>query len=429
MMPTAEFAAYVGLDWEQEKHAICVLPAAGGVVRHGEVTHDPEGIAAWVAELRGQFGGRQVAICLELSRGAVVYALMQCDFLVLFPINPKQLADYRAAVYPSGAKNDPNDAELLARFLRDHPDKVRAWRPDDAVTRGLRLMTEQRRKWVQDRVARTNELQQRLKESYVLALDLCSRDLWSERFLTLLEKFPSQRELQRASPKQFTQWLPKRRRAIDDPPAEELLHQRIAALRKATPMTNDRAVLEHSRLAITNLVVMIRALNRSIAECDGKIAELFAEHPDASLFASFPGAGKALAPRLAAAYGADRDKFRDARDMQQLSGIAPITRASGKTKVVQMRWACPKFLRQTFHEFALNSIKSSRWAKAYVAMRKAGGHRHQEIIRGLAFKWQRILSSCWKARQPYDEDHYLQRLRAAGSKLISFLPPDPLLIP
>jgi len=429
MTPPLKFAAYIGLDWEQEEHAICIMSAAGGPVRHGELKHDPEAIANWVAELREQFGGRPVAICVELSRGPLVYALMQYDFLILYPINPKQLSDFRAALYPSGSKNDPNDAELLARFLRDNGDKVRPKRPDDAVTRGLRLMTEQRRRWVEDRVARTNELQQRLKESYVLALEFSGTKLWSESFLALLERFPSQRELQRASPRQLEQWLPKRRRAAEDAPAEEILRERIAALRKAKPLTSDKAVLEHARLAVVNLVVMIRTLNCAIAECEAKIAELFAEHPDAALFASFPGAGETLAPRLAAAYGSDRDKFQRPEEMQQFSGIAPVTKASGKTTTVHMRWACPKFLRQTFHEFALRSANYSRWAQAYVAMRKACGHRYHEIIRGLAFKWQRILYRCWKSHEHYDEDRYLKRLQATGSKLISFLPPTPTASP
>ena len=425
MNSSAQFAACVGLDWEDEAHSVCLLPADGGAAQQYELKHDPEAIVAWVADLRQRFGGQQVAVCVEQSRGGLIYALMQYEFLVLYPINPKQLSDYRDALYPSGAKSDPNDAALLARFLREHHDRLRAWNPEDAVTRGLRLMTEQRRKWVEDRVAKTNELQQRLKESYRLALDFCDGDLWSESFLDLLERFPSQRELQRASPRQIEKWLPKKRRRADDPPAEEFLSQRIAAVRKATPLTSDRAVLEHARIAIAHLVVMIRALNRAIAEADAKIAELFAEHPDAPVFSSFPGAGKALAPRLAAAYGTDRNKFQGAEDMQQLSGIAPVTKASGKTRVVQMRWACPKFLRQTFHEFAQASVRYSCWAKAYVAMRKAAGHRHQEIIRGLAFKWQRILTRCWKNGQPYDELRYVERLRQTASRLIVYLPqPD-----
>jgi transposase len=425
MTQPTEFAAFVGLDWGDENHAFSILPAAGGVARSGELQQAPEAITSWVADLRARFAGRPVAVCLEQSRGALVYALMQYDFLVLHPLNPKQLADYRDALYPSGAKTDPADAELLARFLRDHTDKVRAWRPDDAITRGLRLMTEQRRKWVEDRVALTNELQQRLKESYPLALELAGNKLYQESFLALLEKFPAQCELQRASPKQLEKCLPKRRRAADDPPAEELLRERIKALRKSLPLTTDGPVLEHARLAVSHLVTLIQTHNRAIAECDVKIAELFSQHPDAELFASFPGAGAAMAPRLAAAYGADRDKFQDAQEMQQFSGIAPIVKASGKTKIVQMRWACPKFLRQTFHEFARCSIANSRWAQAYVDMRTKRGDKYQEILRGLAFKWQRILFRCWTTNQAYDEERYLQRLRATGSKLISFLSPEP----
>lgn len=423
-MVHTEFAAFIGLDWEEKAHSVCVLTPAGGRAQQREVDHNPAALAEWVAGLRQQFDGKPVAICLEMSRGGLVYNLMHYEFLTLFPINPKQLSDYRAALYPSGSKNDPNDAELLGRFLRDHSDKLRAWRPDDAVTRELRLMTEQRRKWVEDRVARTNELQQRLKESYVLALDFCSGDLHSESFLALLERFPSQKELQRASPKQLRKWLPSKRRKADDPPAEELLRERIAAVRKATPLTTDHAVLGHARMVVANLVVMIRALNQAIAGADAKIAELFAEHPDAPIFSALPGAGAALAPRLAAAYGTDRDKFQGAEDIQQLSGIAPVTKASGKTKVVHMRWACPKFLRQTFQEFAEASTRFSPWAKAYLAMRRADGHPYQEIIRGLAFKWQRILTRCWKDREPYDEHRYLRRLREKGSKLIAYLPPD-----
>ena len=112
MTQSTEFAAFVGLDWDDEQHAVCILPAAGGAAQHGEVKQHPEDLAAWVAELRARYGGRPVAVCLEQSRGALVYALMQYDFLVLHPLNPKQLSDYRGALYPSGAKTD--QASILA---------------------------------------------------------------------------------------------------------------------------------------------------------------------------------------------------------------------------------------------------------------------------------------------------------------------------
>ncbi|HWB11657.1 MAG TPA: transposase [Pirellulales bacterium] len=169
MNGSSQVAAYVGLDWEEEAHSVCLLLADGGAAEEYELKNDPEVIAVWVAGLRQRFGGQPVAVCLEQWRGALIYVLMQYEFLVLYPINPKQLSDCRTALYPSGAKSDPNDAELLARFLREQRDKLRAWHPEDAITRGLRLMSEQRRKWVQDRVVQTNALRQRLKDGYRLA--------------------------------------------------------------------------------------------------------------------------------------------------------------------------------------------------------------------------------------------------------------------
>jgi transposase len=416
-------AAFVGVDWADEEHAFCVFPADGSPARRGVLRQTPEAIAAWVADLRERFGGRSVAICLEQSRGPLLYGLMAYDFLLLYPINPVQLAAYRKAFDPSGAKGDPRDGELLARFVREHHDQLRAWRPDDAITRGLRLLCQQRRAWVEQRVAVENELRQRLKEAYPLALQLFTGDLHAAHVLTFLAKFPALKELQRASPRQVAKFLRAPRRSPDDPPVEQLQQQRVQAIRQALPLTQDRAIVEHARLVIVHAVAQIRLLNSAIDDCEQKIASWFSEHPDHDLFQNLPGAGAALAPRLAAAFGSDREKFHNAREIQQLTGVAPVTRSSGKSTVVKFRWACPKFLRQTFHEFARCSTKSSPWAQAYLAMRTAAGDSHQVAIRGLAYKWQRILFRCWKDHQPYDEQRYLQSLRAKGSKLLAFLPP------
>ena len=119
-MATSEFAAIIGLDWADNAHAVCVLPAGGGPAELSEVKHEPSGIADWVADLRQRFAGQRVAICLELARGGLVYALMHYEFLVLYPINPKQLADYRSALYPGGSKGQingtgPNGIKLSRR--------------------------------------------------------------------------------------------------------------------------------------------------------------------------------------------------------------------------------------------------------------------------------------------------------------------------
>ena len=168
---------------------------------------------------------------------------MKYECLVLFPVNPKQLAKYREAMKPSGSKDDPSDAELLCEFLRQQYMHMRAWQPDDEITRGMRLLSEERRRWVQQRTAIGNRLIRHLKEGYLLAWELCGARVHSDWFLALLSKFPTQRELQRALPSQLMRHLPKQRRTIDDPAAGSIADPRIAKIRSARPLVNDQALL------------------------------------------------------------------------------------------------------------------------------------------------------------------------------------------
>lgn len=418
-MSTLTFAAFVGIDWADEEHVVCVLSPEELSAECETLSQQAEALDAWAAKLRERFGGRPIAVCMEASRGPLVYALMKYDHLTLFPLNPKQLAKYRQAFAPSGAKSDPGDAELLARFLREHQQHLRAWRPDDPLTRELRLLVEDRRGWVDERTAAGNRLLRHLKEVYPLALTLCGKHVYAETFLQLLKSFPAEHELRRASPKQLARYLSKRRRRADDSEVDP----RIVAIRQAKPLVTDTAVLRHGRLAVQQLVAQLRQLNAAIEEYDREIAAVMEKHPDQELFASFHGAGAALVPRLIAAFGSDRTRFASAAELQTFAGVAPVTVQSGKSRHVKMRRACPHFLRQTFHEFARCSLKSSRWAKAYCTMLRAKGHPFHAAIRALAFKWLRVLFRCWQTKKPYDEDHYLQRLRQTHSPLLAHLPP------
>jgi transposase len=177
-------------------------------------------------------------------------------------------------------------------------------------------------------------------------------------------------------------------------------------------------------MAIKCLVAQLKQFNATLAEYDQEIEALVAQHPDAKLFASFDGAGDALVPRLVAGFGADRQRFASAAELQQLSGIAPVQAKSGKSCVIKMRRACPKFLRQTFHEFARCSLITCRWAQAYHAMLRSKGHGYHSAIRALAFKWIRILYRCWKTRTPYDDAYYVRNLRLKQSPILAFLPPE-----
>ena len=195
----------------------------------------------------------------------------------------------------------------------------------------------------------------------------------------------------------------------------------IAALPTAKPLTQDVAVLAVQPLTVQMLAKQLQLLGKSIAAYEQQIQILFRQHPDAFLFESLPGAGKTLAPRLLCAFGSDRARYPSAQNMQTYAGVAPVIERSGKSCWTHWRWNCPKFLRQTFHEYAKVSILYSTWARAYYDQQKQRGKRHNAAIRSLAFKWIRIIHRCWQTRTLYDESLYLQTLAQRGSPLCALI--------
>ena len=165
------------------------------------------------------------------------------------------------------------------------------------------------------------------------------------------------------------------------------------------------------------LIAQMRPLRAAIEQYDQEIERIFQQHPDRAVFKSFPGAGKVLAPRLAAVFGADRGRFQAALEVEQFSGIAPVTERSGKQQWVHRRWACPKFVLQTFHEFADQARKLCAWSKLYYQQQRARGKDHHAAVRALAYKWIRIMFRCWKDRRPYDDSVYVKSLTQRGSHL------------
>ena len=158
---------------------------------------------------------------------------------------------------------------------------------------------------------------------------------------------------------------------------------------------------------------------RRYCRLDERIEEAAAAHPDFFIFKSLPGAGPALAPRLLAAFGSQRERYRNAGEVQTYSGIAPVMEKSGKKQWIHFRWACPKFLRQSFHEWAGHSIGYSVWARAYYRQQRGKGVDHHGAVRALAFKWIRIVFRCWKERVAYDESKYLAALTRRASPLVA----------
>ena len=404
-----DYDLFVGLDWADDQHVLSVGAAGATTIQRSTLEQTPQALAQWANALRTRCPNGWIAVCLEQSRGALIAGLMAYEHLVLYPVNPKSLARFRQALHPSGSKDDPNDADLLLELVLKHRDRLRPWRPDTVPTRQLALLCEQRRGFVDQRTALTNQLQAHLKAIFPQALQLVGQNLASPMATDFLKKWPALAAVQAASPTVLRQFY-----YGHNSRSEELIRQRLGLVKSAVALTCDPALLAAHSLGIQTLVAQLQALRPFIEQHDQQIAQLFAAHPDHAIFESLPGAGAVLAPRLLTALGTDRSRFPKAVAHSCYTGIAPVTEQSGKTqRWVHVRWSCPKFLRQSWHEFANSSRKFCPWARAcYEHLRKK--MEHHQAIRKLAYIWQRIVWRMWQNHDTYDEVRYLSSLQTRG---------------
>jgi transposase len=406
------FTAFVGIDWSDRKHDFCIQAAGSDQHEFGTMDHSPEAIAKWAYSLRDRFGG-PIAICLELAEGPLVYALQRYEFLVLFKVHPSTLAEYRKAFVPSGAKDDPTDAEAALDILLRHPEKLQPIKLQSVAMRKLATLVEERR-WLAGDITRiTNRLVSTLKQYYPQVLN------WFEHrdtliFCDFLSRWPTLKHVKQARRSTLESFFHQHnaRRAY-------LVEERIQGIRAATALTEDEAVIRPCQMVVQALVEQLRALLQSIDRFDAEIDEITRSLPDYDIFAALPGAGNVQAPRLLVAFGEDRDRYANASQVQRYSGIAPVLERSGNKCWIHWRLFCPTFLRQTFVEWAGSTIPKSFWAGAYYQQQRKKGCSHQVAVRALAFKWIRIIYRCSKTRTPYDESVYLKSLRRRGSPLLA----------
>jgi transposase len=411
--PDVEFAAFAGIDWSDTKHDICLQAAHSQEREFVVLAHRPAAIEAWAGALRQRFGGQPVAVCLELAKGPLVYALQKHDFLVLFPVHPATLAKYREAFAPSHAKADPTDAQLALELLLRYRAKLKALTPQSVPMRMLLRLVEQRRRLVGEQNRISNRLTDALKQYFPDVLAWFP-DKDTPLFCDFLTRWPTLKQLKRARRATLQSFFHDHHVR-----SQSRIDARLRAIKSATPLTDDRAVIRPNQLLVLALIAQLRVTLQAIESFDAEIATLSKTLPDYALFRALPGAGATLAPRLLAAFGEQRERYQSAAEVQRYTGIAPVTESSGKKHWVHWRLQCPTFLRQTFVEWAGATIPRSFWAAAYYRQQRDKGCSHQAAVRALAFKWIRILYRCWQTRTPYDEATYLNALSRRGSPLLA----------
>ncbi len=397
----AQPEVWIGFDWGARQHAFAWQDRSGQKAS-GTLAHSPESLHQWLQELGRKY--RSGFLAIEGTPALVMPALTQYPWLTIYPINPVTSERFRKAFTPSGATDDLPAAQDLLDLVRAHADRLRPWQGLDGPTQKLLQLAQARRDMVDRRTQLVLQLDSVLKSFYPQALALVG-ELNSVLAVEFLRRWPDLLSLKAAKPATLKRFYYQHQVR-----SAALVEKRLALIREAVALTSDELCVRVGVLQVQQLVDQLAVFHKHIPLLDKAIRQAFAEHPDAHLFRDLPGAGAQMAPRLCAAFGADRERYPTAQSLQKYAGVAPVVEKSGQQKWVHWRWNAPRFLRQTLVEWAGLSIRWSVWAKRYYEAMAQKGKKHAVIIRALAFKWLRILWKCWQTRTPYDEARYLAAL-------------------
>lgn len=398
----------VGIDWADAEHTYEMLDP-NGKTHQGTVQQTPEAIAELFAAWQQRFPDATIDVCLETSRGPLVNALLEHPQVRIYPVNPNALANYRKAFAHGGGKNDPVDAGLILQFLVRYQDQLRPLMPNEPQTRELAALTQDRRQLVEQRVVLAQQLKALLKAYFPTILAMKPAKVYARFVVKLLLKYPTLQAVQAAG-------RTKLRKLFFATGTKDRIEQRLDVLLIAKPLSTDDVLLRTAARRVQAICKLLDSLNNSIREYDILIEQLVKLHAAYDVVRDLPCGVKSKA-RILAALGDDRSRYANSQQLASATGVAPLTTQSGKQRFVSSRWACNKFMRQTFHEFAGLSITNSRWAKAFYQSQIARHKSPQAARRALAYKWLRIIYRCWQTGEAYNEAHYIKRLTATNSPL------------
>jgi transposase len=400
---------FAGIDWADQQHEVVVMDEAGtrvGQLRIPHSAHGVEQLIAWLREI-GDIATcpEHLACLIETTQGVLITALLE-QGLPVYPVNPK-LVDHSRK--PSGAKTDAIDAGILARLGRRDLAELRRLHPDPPLIAELKTLTRDQDALIHTQTRLTNQLIACLKAYYPAAL------AWFERVaqgitLAFLETFPLPSDFQRASLGQLSALL-----KAGHYPKAAAKAQQLLELAQAPQLQAHPVVAQAKTRYMLALVAQLRLVMRQVAAYDAEIAQVFATHADHGVFASFPGAGQRLAPRLLAEWGEDRLRYPSAASLQALAGTSPVLIQSGASRRTRMRSACSKPLRNVLYQLARQSLRHEAWAQRYVERKRQSGKTFPMAVRALANQWVRILYAVWQKRAVYDPQVFAQAQQAHGA--------------
>jgi transposase len=395
-VPGAAF--YVGVDWAAETHAVCVMDLTGKVVARFTITHSAEGLDRLVRKLArlGEPGDMPTGI--ERPSGRLVDVLLEAGHPVV-PVSPNAIKTWRESEVLSGAKSDPDDAEVIAEYLRLRQHRLRVATPYSDQTRALRTLTRTRDDVVDLRVAAVNQLGA-LLDAFWPGGKAIFANLESRIALEFLARYPtaaSAAHLDEAGIAAFCRemgYSGKRPAAV------------LQRLRSAPARNCGDALTAAVRDAVLALVVVVKATTAATRDLDRSVTARLGEHPDSEIFMSLPRSGQINAAQMLAEWGDCRQAYDGPDSVAALAVVTPVTKESGKHRGVSFRWARNKRTRKAITTFADNSRHASPWAARVYADARASGKDHPHAIRILARAWIRVIWPCQVNGIPYNPDKH-----------------------
>jgi transposase len=400
---------FVGVDWAEAQHAACLVDAAGAVVRRLTLPHSPAGLRRLHAAVAAVAADpAAVLVAIERPDGLLVEALLGAGYTV-YALNPKAVERYRERTRVGGGKTDPADAELLARVLRTDRDRHRPLRPSSPAVEELRALARQDERAGRDQRRLLNRLRQDLLDVFPAALEAFP-DLGAVSALAFLARWPGAAEARALGPAALEAFLREHRHNRPGPAAARI-RAALDAEALAAPPRLAAAAAGAIRLAAEQLLL----LHRQRAAWEARLRALLegeGAHPDGEVLLSLPGLEARLAARVLGEVGDRRERFPTPAALQCYAGTAPLTRASGRSRVVAARGACNRFLRQALLRWAYCSLPKSAWARAFYDAQRAAGKGHYKALRALANRWLEVLHHLLATGRRYDEAvHQRNRLK------------------
>jgi len=387
---TDERRWYVGVDWASESHHVFLTDDVGTKIGEKIFKHGGEGLAAmaaWLMATSSAAEPTQIHIAIEVPHGPVVETLIERQFNV-HAINPKQMDRFRDRFTLAGAKDDSRDAETMASALRTDPRCFRLLAAMDPTVIELREWSRIAEDLGAERVRLTNRMREQLWRYFPAVLELDS-DLGAEWLLQLWEAVPSPEKAGRIREATIARVLKQNRiRRFDA--------AHVLAVLRQLPVTVAEGTAKAAQAHIATLIARIRLLNQQIDDAHRRLDQLTsrlatAEEPepgqmkqhDAAILASLPGVGRiVLATLLAEAW--DALQRRDYAALRSLTGVAPVTKRSGKSLIVIRRQACHPRLSNAMYHWARVAVQHDRISRAKYAALRGRGHSHGRALRSVA---------------------------------------------